>query len=367
MRILHAVNSFYPCTGGLESAVRLQCEELIRLGHTCDVVTLEECPNGKKLGQEEKLGKIMVFRVPFTDLRYYKIAPSALDFVKGYDIIHVDGTGFFSDFLVLTKQLHKKPVVVSTYGGVFHTKNIFALKQFYFHFLQRIILKFADRVIAISRNDYSLFRKIVWKNLVMVELGVDIGRFLAPKGRKEKNLFIFAGRLSENKMVENLLGAFAIAVKMEPSARLCIIGEDWEGLKAGLEGIAEKLGIGKSVLFTGKLGEKELLEYYSKADFFVSASGFESFGITTIEAMASGCIPIVNNIESFRNFIKDNESGFLVNFENHAGTAEKIVEVMRSEKEKTRKRAIEAAKKFDPRERAMELVKVYEAVLRTRK
>ncbi|HZX34667.1 MAG TPA: glycosyltransferase family 4 protein [archaeon] len=362
MRILHVVNSFYPSVGGLESAVRLQCGELIRLGHICDVVTLDRQPNGKKLGKEGKLGKIRIHRIPFAGLKYYKIATGALGFVKDYDIVHVDGTGFFSDFLILTKFFHKKPVVVSTYGGVFHTKNIMALKKIYFYLMQRIILKFADRVIAISRNDYRLFRKITGKNLVLAELGADIGRLLKLKGRKEKNLFIFAGRLSKNKMAENLLRAFAIVARKEPTARLCIIGEDWEGLKAGLEKLAEKLRIGKNVVFTGKLDDEGLRKYYSKADFFVSASRFESFGITAIEAMAAGCIPILNNIESFRNFVRDGESGFLVDFEDYGRTAEKIAAIMGLERGKVRKKAVESARKFGQGTRAAELVKVYEAV-----
>ena len=310
MKIVRVCNHIEPCIGGVERVVLDTSRKLAQRGHEVKVICLDRCANSAEIlpakGGIEGIG---VERIPFLDLKYYKIAPAVLWKIQDADVVHVHGTGFFSDYLLLTKIFHGKGVVVTTHGGIFHTREIGAIKAFYFNVVQRILLHFAYAVVADSRNDQRLFSRICKKTL-LVENGVDISKFRP--GRKKPGTFLFVGRFAKNKRVEKLLEAFAGA--WPKNFELIIAGTDWENLLEGYKMKISDLKIGKNVKFVLNPSEDELKALYSGAKYFVSASQYEGFGLTVIEAMASGCIPIVQNNEGFGNLVEDGINGFLMEF-----------------------------------------------------
>lgn len=335
MRIIQAANHFYPCIGGIEKVVMELSKGLMKEGHEVRVIALNKCAYSEnELPEKETIEGIVVERIPFLNLKYYKIAASVLGKIRDCDAVHVHGTGFFSDFLLLTKPLHKKPVIISTHGGIFHTKSIMPLKWIYFNIVQRLILNLADKVIAVSKSDGKLFGKICM-NLIVIENGVDVEKFAGPGKKKEENTFLFVGRLSKNKRIDLLLASFAQAAKQVSDARLFIVGEDWEGIEEELKKKAETLGIVGKAIFTGMIAEEELLEYYGKSEFFVSASQYEGFGLSLVEAMAAGCIPVVNDIEAFREIIEDGKNGFLIDYCDSKTAGEKMCSLVK-EKDKVK-------------------------------
>jgi mannosylfructose-phosphate synthase len=142
----------------------------------------------------------------------------------------------------------------------------------------------------------------------MIPPGYDDNRFF-PVGpstkaaRKERLGFgpatIFAvSRLAHNKGFDLLIDAFSVAVQRIPEAELVLaIGyEDRnETEQAIYETLLERVsqyGLGKKVRFTGFIADEDLPDYYRAADLFVLSSRYEPFGMTSIEAMASGT-PVV--------------------------------------------------------------------------
>ncbi len=368
MRILHITNQFWPSTGGIEKFVYDLCRESKKNGIECEVLCLNRLHQGGKiLSPRGETGGIPITRVPFLDLKYYKPALLPLGLLKKADIIHVHGVGALLDFVALTKPLHKKPIVVSTHGGIFHTPNASVLKKAYFFGWGKFILSFADIVAACSRSDFELFRPVS-KKLLLIENGVDLERFQAcDRQKKGKNVFLFVGRISKNKQVDLLLRAFGILHRRGVDFELRLVGPDWGNLKTELQGLAERIGIGKKTVFVGEISEQRLVQEYCNARFFVSASRYEGFGISTIEAMAAGCIPILNKIASFEHFVEENTTGFLTDFEDSAGTAEKIQEIMGKPLEGMPSKSKEAAKRFSWDSRIREWKKLYETVLQRAK
>lgn len=354
MKILQVYNHFYPCVGGIEKYIEDLCIHLIKFGHTSDVCCLNTCANSKeKLKPHERYKGIDIYRIHYKDFKYYKIAPKVLNIVKKYDLIHVHGLGFFLDFLTSTKGFHKKPLILSTHGGIFHTKKLMSLKKLYFHFWSKHRLDNVDRVIAMSKNDEKLFSKI--SRPIMIPYAIKLKDFVGK--RKEKNSFLFVGRLSKNKRVDRLLEIAFHLKKKIPDFKLYIVGDGNE--RPMLEKKHEKLRLNDNVYFVGEKTGKPLLEYYSKSKFFLSASEYEGFGISVIEAMASECIVIVNDIEAFRNFVKDGENGFISNFSNPKEASELILNIRNNDLSKISKNAKEKAKEYDWKNIIKRIEKIY--------
>jgi glycosyltransferase involved in cell wall biosynthesis len=63
-----------------------------------------------------------------------------------------------------------------------------------------------------------------------------------------------------------------------------------------------------NVLFTGRVSDEELLEYYQRSSVYVQASLHEGFGMSVAEAMLAGCIPVVTRHGALPEVVGD--SGF---------------------------------------------------------
>lgn len=370
LKVLHLAHHYSPCIGGVERVVEDLCKGLKKEGVDCAVATLDTCVNtGEKLLREEEVDRIKIYRFPFVDLKYYKFAPSVYGLFKEYDILHVHGIGFFSDLALGFKWLHKKPVVLSTHGGISHTKKISALKKIYFNVWTKQLLKGAECVCACSKPDEEMFRKVSDKVRFM-QNGVNVERFHSLSLAKEQNRFAYIGRISKNKRIELLLKAFALAKENLGEFRLYIVGQDWEGILPALEKQVKELGLREEVVFTGKVSEKGLMEHYEKARFFVSASQHEGFGISAVEAMASGCVPLLSRIPTFVQFVAGGRAGRIIDWEQPAVAAKQVVSVARNGEDVLgfiAKKAREESKQYGWAARVRQFAKLYQSIIQKSK
>lgn len=363
LKVLQVSNHYYPCFGGIERLLMDLNNILQRNGVQSDVCCLDRDFQGKKLPEFEIVGKTKVYRIPFADLKYYKIATKVLDFTKEYDLIHVHGIGFFSDFLALTQAIHKKPLVLSTHGGIFHSSSLGLMKKAYFktiarHFLKKYFLIFAD-----SKSDFEIFSKITG-NLELALDGIDFKEFKKAKEKKIKNQFIHAGRFASNKQLEKIPEAFAKVLEKREDFNVILVGSD--SGDGSLEKVKEKIAekkLWKKFRVITEATEEQMRSLNSSSSFALNSARHEGFGISVIESMALKTIPIVNKLEVFGEFIEDNKSGFFVDFNNPAKAAEKILKIMqKSESELSRHRALcqKAAEKFDFEKSVLKMIKAYE-------
>lgn len=99
---------------------------------------------------------------------------------------------------------------------------------------------------------------------------------------------MMASRLSPEKRIDLALKAMKTILDKFPKTGLVICGSGSE--MDNLIKMTEDLGIQKSVNFIG--WQKDLISYYKTADIYLLTSEYEGYGMTLIEAGASG-IPIV--------------------------------------------------------------------------
>lgn len=154
-------------------------------------------------------------------------------------------------------------------------------------------------------EDYGLNRNRVH----MIPPGYDDNRFY-PVSESSRQMIrnrlgfsgktvLALGRLATNKGYDLLIDGFSVLAERVPEAqlRLALGGENMDAQEAAIlqklkDQIAE-LGLSDRVEFSSFIPDEDLPDYYRAADLFVLSSRYEPFGMTAVEAMASGTPTVV--------------------------------------------------------------------------
>jgi glycosyltransferase involved in cell wall biosynthesis len=110
--------------------------------------------------------------------------------------------------------------------------------------------------------------------------------------------------------------------------------------RSRLEHVAEAAGVAGRVRFHGRLAEAETQRLLAAADAYVSIAASDGVSIALLEAMALGPIPVVADIVSNREWIRDRENGVLVDITSGA-VADGIDAAVSLDREVVRRRNLE--------------------------
>jgi alpha-1,3-mannosyltransferase len=317
MKILQLTRQFLPAQGGMESVVEGLSVALQRKGHTVQVATLRSLfATGTTAPAESVEAGLPVRRMRHWGPRRYPAALAALSAVRGYDLVHIHAIDFFVDYLSLLRLLHRVPLVVSTHGGFFHTQRARLFKEMYFKSVTRQSLGGVRAVVCVSEHDREVFARIVpSQRLRTIENGANIDRFWSLEKKLEPGLMLGVSRLADNKRIDKVLQAMALLKDRYPALRLEWIGADFAGLLTTLERRVAELGLRGRVCFRGAVSDHELSSALARAHLFVSASSYEGFGLSTIEAMSAATVVVVTAVGAHPDVVQDGVNGFLVDKE----------------------------------------------------
>jgi glycosyltransferase involved in cell wall biosynthesis len=124
-------------------------------------------------------------------------------------------------------------------------------------------------------------------------------------------VFLWVGRLNENKDPLTVVRSFIEFLSWQPAARLYMIFQTEELLPQVNDVIKKNRGTAKSIHLVGNVPHGQLGSWHNSADFFISASHYEGGGAAVVEAMSCGCIPILTNIDAFAGLTGGGKCGFL--------------------------------------------------------
>ena len=130
-------------------------------------------------------------------------------------------------------------------------------------------------------------------------------------------IFLWVGRLNENKDPLTVLNAFLEFAVKTPSARLFMIYHT-EELLSEVKGLIHKSTQKQAVTLIGRVPHHELQYWFNSADIILSGSHYEGSGTAVCEAMSCGCMPIVTDIDSFRMITYNSKCGLLYEAGNEA-------------------------------------------------
>lgn len=121
-------------------------------------------------------------------------------------------------------------------------------------------------------------------------------------------LGVTVGRLVRRKAVDVLLRA--LTLPGAEGVHLAVIGAGPE--LESLQRLAHALGLGGRVRFLGRVDETRKWQVLGAGDVYLSSTMHEGFGLVYLEAMAAGLPVITPNYGGQVDFLRDGETGFLV-------------------------------------------------------
>ncbi len=199
-----------------------------------------------------------------------------------------------------------------------------------------------DSVICTSRAARDAFSNIITRvveglnatgnckvnpsfRLDIVPLGIDTDLY-RPRNKQDcreilglphdKTVLLYFGRIDATTKgdLHPLLMTFSELVRKHDNLLLLLAGNVDQGVADRLHGVAKQLRCTAPVLIRKQPGIIEGPLYYGAADIFVSTVETlqESFGLTPLEAMASGLPVVASDWSGYRDTVVHGQTGFLV-------------------------------------------------------
>jgi len=241
-------------------------------------------------------------------------------------------------------------------------------------------LKTYNKIITISEYSKKWIKKLWGSESAILFPPVDIDSFKV--GKKEK-IILSVGRFfpeHHNKKQLELAQTFKQMLEQ--------YSDEMRGytlyLVGGVGGRADHLEYVEKIRAASKnypieiitnIGWGELVELFARSYIFWHASGmgedekvhperFEHFGITTVEAMAAGCIPVVINKGGQKEIINNGYDGFF--FKDWQELKDITIKIIRGEVdvEKVRKNAISNCRKFSNSNFKKDLISIISKILK---
>lgn len=369
MTVLHLISSegFY----GAESMLVLLGRNLTRLGwrSIIGVFRDERSPHLEIIERTQAAGLPAQIipcagRVDWSAVRHIRSVADA----AGIDVLHTHG---YKTNLYGYSAVHGgRAVLVSTCHGLVH--DLLRLRAY--AALDRLVLRRFDRVAAVSDALAGVLTSsgVEPAKVATISNGVDLERFRQASPRLREELARpggpvvgLVGRLEPGKGGHVLLCAAVRVLAEFPDTTFVLVGGG--PCRAQWESLAVRLGVARSVIFTGV--RDDMPEIYASLDIMALPSFNEGMPMCLLEAMAAGCPVIATPVGSVDKLIRSGHTGLMVQPGDANGLAEAILLLLRSP---ARARALgengraHVAANFSPEAMAGQYSNLYQEALRER-
>ncbi len=181
------------------------------------------------------------------------------------------------------------------------------------------LIRRMDAVIATSRKTAAYLDV---PNTVVMH-GIDTDRFHPPADRAEaarelsldpNRLHVGCfGRIRHQKGTDLFVDAMIELLPRHPQWSAVVAGRattEHKGFETGLRERVEKAGLADRILFVGE--HTDIERWYRPLSLFIAPQRWEGFGLTPLEAMASGVPVVATDVGAFSELIEDGLTGTLI-------------------------------------------------------
>lgn len=312
MKIVHLGKYYPPAMGGIETYTQTLCQEQVREGmHVRAVVVNHLSVQGqdvtfstwaRTMDQCDREGAVRVIRLGrVANLARLDVTPSLPRILRQLerdrpDIWHLQ-TPNPAWLMALALRPNLGPIVITHHSDIIRQR----LLQVPLRPLERLVYARAARIIC-SNPDYAEGSRALRpfrEKIAVISYGIDLEPFVHPSPEAKTAcdatqrtypgpLWVCGGRLAYYKGLDT-----AIRAMPRVPGTLLVVGtgpmaEPWQQL-------ARELRVADRVHWLGRVSREQLIGLYHAATalWFPSNARSEAFGITQVEAMASGC-PVIN-------------------------------------------------------------------------
>ena len=306
MKILITTDLYTTQTNGVVTSVQNLTNALLARGHEVKILTLADGIHSYRIGSVYYIRSVSIGAI-YPDVRmaaayHHRLISQLIQWKP--DVIHSQCEFFSFQFAHHIAKETGAPIV-HTYHTLYEQYVGYVLPfkgvgEKAVGTLSRIRLKEVKAVIAPTRKVERTLRGYgleVPVRVVPSGIGMEQHRIrLTAEQREQKRralgigprtrVLVSVGRLGTEKKLDDLLRYFAATVDPSEDIRFLIVGGGPAGTQ--LRKLAQSLGVGDRVVFTGMVPPERVQEYYQLGDVFVSASTSETQGLTYVEAAANG-------------------------------------------------------------------------------
>jgi glycosyltransferase involved in cell wall biosynthesis len=339
-----------PYCGGQGVYLYFLSRELARMGHSITILAGSPDPWPMPWAQSIRVENLNLWGVRknfispsrpwslFRPLNFFEFAATrfgflpemlifsirALRILKGifprqkFDVLHdVQSLGY--GFL-LTKHFRRPrlttvhhPLTIDFQASVDRDRTVkerYYTVVFYPLGMQGRVIRRLDRVLTSSREtarEIERAFRVPPEKIRMVYNGLDTEFFRPAKDEtKVPRSLLFVGNTDDSKKgILYLLRALAL---LPPEIKLTIVDQGAPE-KTYAPGLADELGLGSRVIFTGKISPETLRHLYQVSEAVVLPSLYEGFGLPAAEAMACGTPVVATNVGALPEVLGEEEGG----------------------------------------------------------
>ncbi|KAB2888958.1 MAG: glycosyltransferase family 4 protein [Desulfobulbaceae bacterium] len=257
---------------------------------------------------------------PFKDIRCFFELKDKISTIKP-DLIHLHSTkaGLLGRLVARNISI---PSVFTVHGWAF-TEGLPFVRRSIFRLIERLMAKFSDKIITVSKYDYNLAidaRVVVESSLEMIHNGIHDVCYSPNNSSTDNNVrIIMVARFEAPKCQIKLIQALAMVEQEDWTMEF--VG-DGPGMSV-CKDEALSFGLEKRILFSGACDD--VSQRLSNSDIFVLISDWEAFPLTILEAMRAGLPIIASQVGGIPEAVEHAVNGFLI----PRGDTDTLVNAMR--------------------------------------
>ena len=344
MRHLFVTQDYAPDLGGM---ARRHVELCRRFAPDEVVVSTVAAPAAADFDRNEPYG---IRREPFPFARANRFvnqmrwaASLAGECRRGIDILHCGNIRPSGYAVLMARARRRVPYLVYVYGGDLLREREKARNAAKRSMARRLFGR-ASGVVAISDWSAAVAHDLMKTvgvtsppPVAAIPLGTDPeqftperdqGRLRARYSLGSAPLVLTAARLVPHKGQDMGIRAMAALARKHPDLRYVLVGEGPD--QGRLAALARDLGVANRVIFAGAISDADLADAYATATVYLGASrvdggiNVEGFGISFVEAAASGVPSVAGDSGGVRSAVRDGETGLVVPPDDVEGVAEAL-------------------------------------------